>query len=171
MRILTGIVLIVLGFGLMFFRGCNHFEQEWEYENKIGNNWDLADAASTIEQKSAYMDQFVKSLENSGLQGMNSHLFYQTPISGFNQNLIALKSLQLRLKEIKNLDVNSFAYQTAIQQITDQEQGGARDMINVFESCYYKKNYYWYWDWRIIVGMLILEIVLVIFGGSIISND
>lgn len=171
MRIGFGLLLIVVGLSLAFFRGCNHRDQCWEYKNKAGNLWELADKASTIEQKSAYLDAFISKVESFGLSGCNSNLYYQTPSSGFNQNLIALKSLQLRLKKIKNMDENSLAYQTAIEQITAQEQGEAGNILYVIEECYYKKNYYSYWNNWIITGMVILEFGLMIVGIIMIIRD
>lgn len=43
------------------------------------------------------------------------------------------------------MDANSFQYNTAIQQITQQEQGEAIDMLSVFQGCWYKENYILLW--------------------------
>jgi uncharacterized membrane protein len=60
------------------------------------------------------------------------------------------------------MDVSSFEYQTAIQQITDQEQGGASPMLSVFEGIWWKTNYFLLWDWVGAVFVVILEIGFIV---------
>jgi hypothetical protein len=149
--IILGIVLLIID-----------ITASWHYENDYLNYWQLADKASTIAQKSEYIDKFVSALEKSGLQGTNANLIWQTRNSSFNYNFEALKSLQQRLEDIKTMDINSFAYQTAIQQITAQEQGEAEDMLNVFRSCWQRVHYPYLWNlWGFLVfsGVILIGIV------------
>jgi hypothetical protein len=62
------------------------------------------------------------------------------------------------LDEIQKMNVASFEYQTAIQQITAQEQGEAQAMLEVFSGIWWKNNYIFLWEW--IAG---LEVVFCIF--------
>ena len=154
------IVLVIMG-----------FQANWKWQNDYFNYWQLSDKASTISQKSEYVDKFVGALENSGLQGQNSHLIWKTNNSSFDQNMLALKSLQSRLQEIKTLDQNSFAYQTAIQQITEQEQGQADEMLGVIESCWWRVHYYYFWNGWILFGIIGVLFLFAIIRGALAFYD
>lgn len=126
---------------------------------KIQSHWVLADRASTIDQKSKHIDNFIHALESTGLQGTYSSLFIVNEGNSFDANLNALKTLQQRLVEIKDMDVKSFEYQTAIQQITAQEQGEANEMLSVLSSCYMRENHILAWGINpdlIIIGFVLL---------------
>ena len=56
------------------------------------------------------------------------------------------------------MNVASFEYQTAIQQITAQEQGEAQAMLEVFSGIWWKNNYIFLWEW-----VAVLEVVFCIF--------
>lgn len=171
MKIVIGLLLLLGGLSFAISRGVVRFNASWEYENKISNYWDLADKASTITQKAAYINAFVSALEKADLKDVNANLFRETPASGFNQNFIALKSLQVRLRQISSMDENSFACQTAIQQITEQEQGQACDMLGVFEDCWYRINHYTLWHPVYLVGFILLQALLIIVGGVVLFSD
>lgn len=109
------------------------------------NHWTLADRASTIDYKSQQIDLFVEALEKQGLAGTNDALILKTPENSFDENFKTLKSLQTRLTEIKTMDPRSFEYQTAIQQITAQEQGEAKQMLDVLQGCWYKQHHFLIW--------------------------
>jgi hypothetical protein len=140
------------------------------YSKQYSANWELADKSSTIQKKSDYINKFVLSLEQSGLQGSNGAMFLKTDNTSFDSNMDALKSLQGRLDTIKTLDENSFAYQTAIQQITAQEQGEAQSMLSVFRACWMKVHHYLFWNEFLILGMILLGVGLII-GGSVALDD
>ena len=151
---------MILGVGLTV--GGMSANAEWN--KSVGNYWDLADKSATIERKSEYVDKFVQALESEKLEGMNNALFFFTPSNSFDANLEALKSLQSRLKEIEGMDVKSFEYQTAVQQITQQEFAEASDMIRVLEGCWWKLNHYFLWNAFIFLGLILLSGVLIIAG-------
>ncbi len=159
-----GIILIIAYVAIATVRLVNHIRFRYEYSNEIGSYWDLSEKAATIKLKSEYMDKYVAALEKSGLQGMNEALFYPTPTSDFNQNFITLKSLQQRLIDIDTMDIQSFAYQTAIQQITDQEQGQGDEMIGVFKGCWLKAHHYTYWHGLFVLIAVIIEALILIVG-------
>ena len=92
-------------------------------------------------------------------------LFFKTPDNSFDKNLEALQSLKTRLDEIQKMNVTSFEYQTAIQQITAQEQGEAQDMLEVFSGIWWKNNYLFLWEW-VAVLEVVLCIVLIASGLS-----
>lgn len=135
---------------------------EFRYTNEIHSNWKLADKSSTIEEKSRYIDRYVITLEQQGFEGKYNALFLKTPNNSFDLNLKALKSLQLRLREISNMDVSSFEYQTAIQQITQQEQGEASEMLSVLKGVYFLNNGILVWGWIGIVVFVVLAILIIV---------
>lgn len=140
-----------------------------EWNTIAGSRWDLADKSSTLAAKSAYVDEFVASLETLNLQGTYNATAYTNPSNSFDANFAALNTLQGRLHEIQAIDPNSFAYQTAIQQITAQEQGEADDMIGAIEGCWLLKNHSPFWGWHAGVQIVILLLgafVLLVSAGA-----
>lgn len=133
----------------------------YTYNKEIGSYWSLADKSSSIDKKSEYIDKFVGALELSGLSGKYNAVFLTTPDNSFDYNLDALKTLQARLHEISNMDVTSFEYQTAIQQITAQEQGEAEAMLSVFYGVWWKKNHPLLWNWicGVHIGLLLFVLI------------
>ena len=119
----------------------------YNYENSVYCWWSLADKSSTISAKEENIDKFVDALSKTININDHNAMFLKTPNNSGKYNFEALKTLQSRLKEIKNMKVNSFEYQTAIQQITAQEQGEAKEMLKVFDGIYTKTNYPICWDW------------------------
>lgn len=134
----------------------------YQYNKNYESYWSLADKSSTIEKKIINIDIFVSRLEASGLEEDYNAIIFTTPDNSFNSNLEAIKSLQSRLHAIKNMDVNSFEYQTALQQITQQEMGEAGNMVAIFEGIWYKNNYIFLWNWVGITFALIISIVFLI---------
>ena len=140
-----------------------------QYNNQIYNYWSLADKSSTIEAKADYVDKFVGAIDNAHLGGNNA-LIYKNPDNSFEFNFQAVKTLQQRLQEIKTMDPNSFEYQQAISQITQQEQGEAQDMLGVLEGIWYKQNHLFLWSY--IGGLVFFGWILLGFiGGVIIGSD
>jgi hypothetical protein len=168
---ITGIILIVICIIMMIFQIKSCVSSNYEYENKISSYWALADKSSTIVEKSKYVKQFVEILEKSNHADYNA-IWLKTPNNSFLKNLEALKSLSVRLDQIKGMNVESFAYQTAIQQITAQEQGEAKEMLSVFEGCWVKDKYFIVWEWFAVVFCLIyLTIGITGFCFIIIDSD
>lgn len=166
MKYLVVFLLLLIALGATVFYIHAIVKANYEYNNTIKSSWDLADKASTIAQKSDYIDQFVAKLEASGLQGTNNALYFPTPDNSFDKNLEAVKSLQSRLHSVKTMDENSFAYQTAIQQITAQEQGEADNMLSVFSGSWWKVHHYYLWNgwWTltIVLGLIALWVGMII---------
>lgn len=135
MKRVIGSIFIVLSF-IMFFmqiKGC--IVKDYEYQNKIEYAWNLADKSSTLSEKSKYIEEFVTNIKKEKFAANNAVLF-KTKDNSFVYNLLAVESLNKRLKEISKMDETSFAYQTAIQQITAQEQGeaGAESLSLIIEG-------------------------------------
>jgi hypothetical protein len=97
-------------------------------------------------------------------QGMRYGIWYNS----FDMNFDALKTLQVRLHEIEKMDITSFQYQTAIQQITSQEQGDAMSMLTVFEGTWFKENHFLLWGW--VCSTLVIILIVLFFVGIIIWN-
>lgn len=133
----------------------------YQYSKNYGSYWSLAEKASSIEKKIEGIDKFVDALEHANMSGKHDALFMDTPDNGFDENFEALKSLQLRLHEIKEMDIKSFEYQTALQQITQQEQTEAGEMLSVFSGIWWKENHFMLWNW---VGLVqVCALLAVIF--------
>jgi hypothetical protein len=133
---------------------------KYNYNNNYLSYWSLADKSSTIPKKTEYIDKFVAALEKSHLEGDYNALMLKTPDNSFDSNMDALKSLQSRLHEVQTMDVTSFQYQAAIQQITQQEQGEAGEMLRVFHGTWWKVHYFFLWSWIGVINW----IMCVIFG-------
>lgn len=130
-------------------------------ERDYKQEWHLADKSSTIEAKSNHIDNFVKKVEDGYAKGefaTYDAIIFKTDNNRFDKNLEALKTLAQRLDELEGMDPNSFQYNTAIQQITQQEQGEAQAMIGVFAGAYCLANYPLAWGW--IGGSLVLLSVI-----------
>lgn len=113
--------------------------------------WVQADRSSTIEAKSENVDKFIAALESGNSRQQfaefNAIFLKKTAPNSFASNMVALKSLGERLHEIRHMDAKSFEYNTAIQQITQQEQGEASEMIKVFQGCYDLSQWPITWGW------------------------
>ena len=163
--------MLVAGILLGAFFITKAVQAELRYNREVENYWTLADRSSTIEQKSEYIDKFVEALDKTEMHGQYDALFFETPENSFDSNFHALKSLQTRLTSIKGMDENSFAYQSAIQQITEQEQGQASEMLMVLHRVWDKVNYYYLWNIFTAVGMLMGSILLVGIGIMFIVKE
>jgi predicted negative regulator of RcsB-dependent stress response len=161
----TGIILIVICSMLLLMDIGFGIYSDYQYTKTIKSYWNLADKASSIEQKVVGIDKFIQALEKSELQGQYNAIIFTTPDNSFDQNFIAVKSLQKRMHEIQTMDVTSFQYNTAIQQITQQEQGEANDMMQVFRGCWYKEHYFLLWNW--ICGLQVIMTCLVLISGIV----
>jgi len=160
MKLVVGIVpfVIVSIFCAISINQCVSAKLEWD--NDIGYTWSLADKSSTLAEKSRYIDEFIAKLKDIP-HAKNGALVWKTRENNYDLNLKALESLGERLREVQKLDVNSFAYQTAIQQITAQEQGEAQTMLAVLHDSWVIENYWWsftvvkIWLWSIWTVVLI----------------
>jgi hypothetical protein len=136
------------------------------YDKTIQSYWDLGVKASTLEQKAAYINDFVEALDAAQLHG-NDAVVFPTPNNSAEQNMVALKSLQSRMREIQHMDVTSFQYQQAMLQITAQEQGEAQSMLDTLKGVWYKSNHFFLWRW-VDALRYILEILLGAIGLGLI---
>lgn len=141
---------------------------DYDYENTIGSYWSLADKASSLNAKADYLNQFVAAVEAAHLDG-NDALFLKTPDNSIEQNMLALHSLQSRMNEIRGMDVTSFAYQQAIQQITAQEQGEAKALLGVIEGKWYLDHHILLWDWIDVLKWLGLVFIALVSGAFLMA--
>ena len=138
----------------------------YHYEQEIGYNWALADKSSTIAAKEEHIAKFVSAIESKRDKFADYNaIFLKTPDNCLSNNLVALKTLADRLHDISKMDETSFAYQTAIQQITAQEQGEASELISVIRGCYVLSTSTLVWSW---IGLVVTIFCLVLmFAGGI----
>lgn len=149
----AGVILLLVAIVLFVGQIAMGIRCNYVYSKDVGSFWELADKTSTIKAKSEYIDKFVAAIESNIDVNDYNAVFMKTPNNYVKTNLEALKTLQSRLKEIQKIDIQSFAYQTAIQQITAQEQGEAKEMIAIFYGVYTKNHYIFNWQW---VGLLFM---------------
>lgn len=152
----TGLIIGVLSLaGIALSVGVGiHASYEWD--NEVASNWSLADKASTIEAKATYIERFVTALKSADLAD-NDALIYKTADNNCANNIEAVTTLSKRLDEIKGMDVTSFQYQQAIQQITSQEQGEASQLMQTLHGCWMKTHHYFLWNtWVNVVALISL---------------
>jgi len=159
----AGLVIVLLALVLGFFQIKALVVSDWQYNKQIEYAWSLADKSSTIDAKAKYVEEFVKLIEtNQNEFSSHNAIWMQTPDNSLEQNLTALRTLRSRLNEVMTMDVKSFEYNTAIQQITAQEQGEASQMLSVIKGCWIKANYISVWDWvGLIYGVFWVFILIV----------
>ena len=164
----AGLIIVLLALVLGFFQIKALIVSDWQYNKQIEYAWSLADKSSTIDAKARYVDEFVQLLEKKQDQfSPYDAVWMQSPDNSLEQNVTALKTLKSRLNEIMIMDVKSFEYNTAIQQITAQEQGEASQMLNVIKGCWLKSNYISVWNWIGLVYFIGWIILLIIGAGFI----
>lgn len=135
----------------------------YEYEQKYGYAWELADKSSSLPEKAEYISTFVALLEsNSNDFAEYDAVFRPTPNSSFANNLRAVRSLRDRLRTAATMNVSSMEYQLAIQQITGQEQGEAGQLTSTLSSCWILKNYSYLWGWKFGLYLFCLVILFVV---------
>jgi len=166
----TLLILTAIGALIFINQIRNEILSGYNYEKNYSQLWSLADKSSTIPAKQQYITQFLNALKQGKTNGIFADynaLFLKTPNNNFDTNVKALETLSNRLTEIQNMDPTSFQYNTAIEQITRQEQGEAKEMLSVFRGCYDLNNYFFQWDW---IGSVIFVISGILFiGGGIIA--
>lgn len=148
-------------------RGVAAYKEDYEY------HWSLADKSSTIDAKKRHVENFYNALEMGHARGefaSYNAIIFQNPNNKFTENLKALKTLKDRLDEVDQMDPKTFEYNTAIQQITQQEQGEASEMLTNFFQSYMLSEHPITWDW--ISGVIgVTAICCVLISGFIIANE
>ncbi len=150
---IISVILLIASVGLFFYLLINMIRINYNFEKDIFCYWELADRSSTIKAKCDYIDKFVKAIEANKFSDYDA-IWMKTPENSFQYNFEALKTLRDRLYQIKDMKENSFEYQTAIQQITSQEQGEACSMLNVIDGCYIKEKSIINWNWIMFIVIL-----------------
>ena len=166
----TALVLLIGSFIALLIYTATAVIGGYKYNNEIESYWRLADKSSTISKKIEGIDKYIAALENPILQGKHNAIFLTTPDNSFDANFEALKSLQQRLHDIEKMDVKSFEYQTAMQQLTGQEMGEANDMINTFKSIWWKEHHIMLWNWIGTTGILLFCLVFIVSGMWLLDN-
>jgi hypothetical protein len=127
---------------------------DYVWERDYSFYWNLSDKSSTIPAKQIHIHNFVESISEGWDHGHfspNNAVIFKTPNNSFTANLKALETLSQRLSEIREMNPNSFEYNTAIQQITAQEQGEAHALMSTLKGCFILQSYPVVWGW---IGLL-----------------
>lgn len=159
-------LLVIIGAVLIGIEIQQSVVANYHWENEYCNYWQLADKSSTILEKQKYISKFVDALEQGEKRGaFASHnaIWLKTPNNSFTANLDALKSLSGRLNEIQKMNPSSFEYNTAIQQITAQEQGEAHAMLAVFQGCFELSSYLIVWGF--VGGIIVTVAIILLLAG------
>lgn len=142
MKYTTLLIAIVL----VFIQAVSGFRANYTWSRDALSYWNLADKSSSLPAKTEYLVKFIAALKKANLAEHNA-VFFKTPDNSRDSNIAALETLEARLNEIKGMDQTSFQYNTAISQITAQEQGEAGKIISELEGCYMKSNCPIAWGW------------------------
>lgn len=142
----------------------------YEYSKNYDSYWELSVKASSITKKIEGLDKFISALDNSSMHGKYNALFLETPNNSFDENLGAIKSLQIRLHEISGMDISSFQYQTALAQITQQEQNEGGKMLEVFEGIWWRDHHFFLWDWIGLVNIIGCIIIVIVGIGILLEH-
>lgn len=161
-KTLAGWIIFSLGVILLICLITQAVIANYNYERKFLSYWELSDRSSTILAKEQYITQFVNAInqDRSSFADYNA-LILKTPQNNFDNNLKAVTTLRDRLKDIEGMNESDFAYQTAIQQITAQEQGEAGNLLGIVEGAYYLGSYPLQWEW--IAGIVYLAAISMVF--------
>lgn len=138
-------VTMWLCLSLLAFHAIQEIYTRYECNRDLLSYWKLSAKASTLKQKSLYLDKFVANLEVAHLSGNNA-LLLKTPDNSYEQNMATLKSLQSRMEEIRSMDVKSFEYQQAMYQISAQEEGGVNGVADLI-GVWYLDHHPSVWGW------------------------
>ena len=159
------VLLFVAGVAMFAIFGIINVRANYVFSRDFLSTWNLAEKSSSIPAKSLLIGEFVGNLEsNKNMFARNNAVFLPTPDNAFENNLKAVETLRDRLNEIKVMDPTSFQYNTAIQQITAQEQGEATGLLTTLCGCYMLSNYPLVWNWIgiswIMLGLLLCIVVI-----------
>lgn len=161
--ILSTVACVVFVIGLLAY-GPYDYYLSYVYERDFLCFWSLADKASTIPAKKQHIENFYNALNHAEKFASHNAVFLKTDDNSFAKNLAALKTFKDRLTEIETMSPSSFEYNTAIQQITAQEQGEASAMMDVFKGCWYLQNHMFYWGWISTIFYSILIVIVLLAG-------
>ncbi len=171
----SGIFLLTFAILLALLQIGGLIATDYSFKRDIMSHWSLADKSSTIEAKSQHIQAMIQAIHArsapySGKFAQHNAVVLTTPQNSFQGNFEALKTLGTRLSEIQKMDPKTFEYNTAISQITAQEQGEANELIGTLDGCYTLKCWPIAWDW---IGLLVLILWLVFgcIGIAIILED
>jgi hypothetical protein len=156
----AGIVMFLLASFFTIVQTTKEVQVRYRFERDYKSQWELSDRASTIKAKREKLTIFLDNLSKSKDFADHDAVWLKTDANSFENNLTALRTLVARLDEIQNMPTDSFQYNTAIQQITAQEQGEARAMMEVFSGCYALENFPTTWGW-----ISVIVWALIVIGG------
>lgn len=166
-----GIVLVIITSIILLIEIGVAIFAKIQLNREVVSYWNLSDKSSSIVKKTEYLDKFVLALEKQNFEGQYDAInAFKTPDNSFDDNFAALKSLQTRMHDIQKMDVTSFEYQTAMQQITGQEQGEADAMISIFKGLWWKNNHYLLWNAPGVIQIVFVIIILIV-GIVLWSNN
>lgn len=162
MEKVIGTLFLVAALGMCVFQAFQAIKADYIWDRDYNSYWELADKSSTIVPKAEHVAKFVAEIEkNKEKFAEYNAVFMTTPDNSFKGNFEALKTLNVRLNEIRGMDVKSFEFQTALQQITDQEMSAenAGPTITVIKQCYRRGTCNIIWQaWAILycIGYFVL---------------
>jgi hypothetical protein len=168
-KLTFGIVLLLISLILASILIFVSIRAYYDFNKNYLSYWELSDRSSTLSAKEEYIIKFVDTLNNNRDKFSNYNaLILKTPQNKFDNNLKAITTLRNRLRDISKMDETSFEYQTAIQQITAQEQGEAQNIIEDIRGSFYLKSYPLFWDWIFII-LLSIDMILLSLGCILIE--
>jgi hypothetical protein len=165
----TGILLIIASVVASVWMVVDVVRDNYVYNNTIGSYWNLSVEASSLDQKSAYFDQFISAVQAANLSG-NEALFFPTPDNSYQGTMTSLLSLQTRMHAFVGQDPTSMAYQQAISQITAQEEDDNSSTVGIIEDLWFKQYHYFFWNPIYNIFEFLLPILGVALGIFLIAE-
>lgn len=161
---LSSIFLGIIGLGI----SCK--SANTDYDSRIGSYWSLGEKVSTIKDKSEQVAKFVSAIEAENIQGSYDAIIFKTPNKSFNKNLMAVKSLDRRLKEISRMNEKSLEYQQSTIQINSQEQRKSEELMNTIKGCWMLNKHPLLYN-KIFIPIIILLIITFDIGVIYTKNS
>lgn len=124
-----GVICLILAAPLGLVAGYNAYKI-----NQDLSELDLADDASTPQQKSEFLGTFMQRMEQRRLPE-HAAWFFPTPRDKVSNQMAVLKSLKQRCDELAKVDPSSLGYAQGMQQISGQEFDHATTAIaSIFDK-------------------------------------
>lgn len=171
MRYTSGVCLLIIGIVLLGTLIFQSVKEYYDFKTNYKSYWELSDRSSTLQAKEQYISKFIEQIENNKDKFAEYNaVIFKTPQSSFKNNLKAVETLRDRLISIQGMNETDFAYQTAIQQITEQEQGEAQSMLRDIEGAFILKSYPLIWGWYGIISVL-ASLIFTFCKDNLIKTD
>ena len=132
------IIVAVVGFVVSLVGGGIYLE--YSYNVRMGQYAQLADDASTAQEKLRYLNKYQEQVQKHIVRNEARYIFKKERLTRTNQ-LAILDTLIQRLDEATKMKPDTMQYQQAMLQITGQEFDHVLAAINnIFNACWLRQS-------------------------------